>query len=83
MEIYEIDKILYSKKNFTTLDKIDRLVKLRDALENKLDMIKKGKKFPTIFKNQQSSMTQYQKAIKKEIKEEAPAISEVDEAEGD
>ena len=43
VEIFEIDKIMNSRKKFSTVDKLLHLEKLRDALEHKLDMIKSGK----------------------------------------
>ena len=54
VEIYEIDKILNSKKKFSTADKISHLEHLKEALENKLKLIKKGTKFVSKNKNQRS-----------------------------
>ena len=75
VEIYEIDKILNSKKNLSTVDKISHLEHLKEALENKLSMIKKGTKFSHHGKNQKS-INQYQKSLTEEGRE---ALSEVDE----
>ena len=39
VEIFEIDKIINSRKNFSTIDKIEHLIKLKEALIHKLEMI--------------------------------------------
>ena len=42
VEIYEIDKIIHSKKKLSTVDKIYHLEKLKLALEDKLDRLTRG-----------------------------------------
>jgi hypothetical protein len=43
-KLYDIDKILYSRKKLSTSEKIEHLLDLKQTLEHRLDLLKKGKK---------------------------------------
>ena len=39
VEIYELDKIMNPKSKMNTLEKINHMIKLKEALEHKLEML--------------------------------------------
>lgn len=42
LQVYNIDKIMNPRLKLTTIEKINHFIKLRDALQSKLDMLRQG-----------------------------------------